>query len=264
MAARAVRKYWVLGSKGFLQNLQYTASHLINSAASAIFGLVYIYLWKAVTPGEGFADYTVETVVQYVMFNQVILWFTHFAIRTHGRIRDSVRSGNVATELARPMGFFAYRIASDYGSQLYSLLFRGVPVGLLLSVFGHYLPKNPATWAWTLLSLALGAYIGIVSKYIVGVSAFWTTEIRTAWTVETSLVFGLGGASMPLEVLPPIAQRIAGFTPYPCMCYYPARIFLELSGPGLIWRSLFWAVALTVFAQALTALARRKLEVQGG
>lgn len=264
MLARAVRKYGVLGAKGFSQNLQYSASHLINTVASAVFGLVYIYLWKTVTPAAGFSDYTAETMVHYIIFNQTILWFTGFSIRTHMRIRDSVRSGNIATELARPMGFFAYRVASDYGSQIYSIIFRGLPVGLMLSVFGMRLPKSLATWAWTLLSLGIGAYIGIVSKYIVGVTAFWTTEIRTAWSVETSLIFGFGGTSMPLEVLPALAQRIAVLTPFPCVCYYPARIFLELSGPTLIWRSLFWAAALTFAAQALTAIVRRKLEVQGG
>jgi ABC-2 type transport system permease protein len=264
MLARTVRKYGVLGAKGFSQNLQYTASHLINTFASAVFGLVYIYLWKTVTPVGGFADYTAETMVRYVIFNQTILWFTQFSIPTHRKIRDSVRSGNVATELARPMGFFAYRVASDYGSQVYSLLSRGLPVGLMLSVLGMSLPKNFSTWAWTLLSLALGAYIGIVLKYVVGVTSFWTTEIRTAWSVETSLVFGLGGTAMPLEVLPALARRMALLTPFPCVCYYPARIFLELSGPDLIWRSAFWALALTLVAQALTAIVRRKLEVQGG
>ena len=54
MLARAVRKYGVLGAKGFSQNLQYSASHLINTVASAVFGLVYIYLWKTVTPAAGF------------------------------------------------------------------------------------------------------------------------------------------------------------------------------------------------------------------
>jgi ABC-2 type transport system permease protein len=264
MLARAVRKYGVLGAKGFLQNLQYSASHLINTVASAIFGLVYIYLWKTVTPVEGFADYTVETVIHYIIFNQIILWFTEFSIRTHTRIRDSVRSGNVATELARPMGFFAYRVASDYGSQIYSFLFRGLPVGIMLSGFGYHTPQQPATWGWTLLSLVLGAYVSIILKYIVGVTAFWTTEIRTASYVESSLVLGLGGASMPLEVLPAVAERLAVLTPFPCLCYYPTRIFLELSGPALIWRSLFWAIALTAIAQILTAIVRRKLEVQGG
>ena len=201
-------------------------------------------------------------MVHYIIFNQTIPVHRFLYKDTHAD-SGSVRSGNIATELARPWDSSPTesRLTTARKSTALSL---EVCLWANVSVFGMRLPKSLATWAWTLLSLGIGAYIGIVSKYIVGVTAFWTTEIRTAWSVETSLIFGFGGTSMPLEVLPALAQRIAVLTPFPCVCYYPARIFLELSGPTLIWRSLFWAAALTFAAQALTAIVRRKLEVQGG
>lgn len=261
---RRLRKYCVFASKGFLQNLQYSASHVINAIASAMFGLIYIYLWKSVTPPQGFCDYTPLTIVHYITFNQTILWFTQFGIRTHRKIADSVRSGNIATEFIRPQDFFSYRVASDFGSQVYGLIFRGVPVGLMLSTVAFYLPKNGATWIWTLIALIFGSYLGIVISYLVGISSFWTTEIRTAWWISYTLSYGLGGASMPLEVLPPVIEKISKFSPFACMAFYPARIYLELSGPGIIWLSVFWSVTLTLFARWITSVARRRLEVQGG
>ncbi|MEX0974214.1 MAG: ABC-2 family transporter protein [Bacillota bacterium] len=264
MLSAGVRKYWVLASKGFAQNLQYSASHLINTAASAIFGVIYIYLWKSVTPPTGFGGYTPFLITSYISINQTTMWFTQFGIRAHTKIREAIRSGNIATELARPMDFFSYRVVSEYGSMVYSFIFRGLPVGLMLSTFGLYVPRHAATWMWTLLSLLIGAYIAIVESYLVGVIAFWTIEIRTAWWVMLTLNLTLGGGSMPLEVLPPALYNLARWSPFACLTYNPARIYLELSGPELIWPALFWAVVITLFARRLTAVARAKLEVQGG
>ena len=259
-----VRKYWVLACKGFRQNLQYSASHLINTVASAIFGVIYIHLWRSVTPVAGFADYAPSTITQYIAFNQVTMWFTQFGIRIQARIRDAVRSGDVATELLRPVSFFAYRVSFEYGSMVYGLLFRGLPVAAMLARFGFYVPKNPATWAWTVMSLALGAYIAIVQLYLVGIASFWTTEIRTASWVVTTLSLTLGGGSMPLEVLPRPAYLVAKWSPFACLTYNPARIYLELSGPVLVLPALAWSCALSLAAHWATSAARTRLEVQGG
>ncbi|MGE5578894.1 MAG: ABC transporter permease [Bacillota bacterium] len=264
MLLAQVRKYWVLASKGFSQNLQYSASHLINTVASAIFGVIYIYLWRSVTPPEGFGEYTPFLITAYISVNQTIMWFTQFGIRAHVKIREAVRSGNIATELSRPMDFFAYRVASEYGAMVYTFLFRGIPVGLMLSILGFYLPQKAVTWGWTLVSLLFGAYIAIVESYIVGILTFWTTETRTTWWFVATLNLTLGGGSMPLEVLPPAVAAIARWSPFACLTYNPARIFLELSGPELVWPAVTWSLALTLAARALTAVARRKLEVQGG
>lgn len=141
MALKSLQRYWVLASKGFSQNLQYAALHLINTVASAVFGLIYIYLWKSVTPVEGFADYSPLTMIHYISLNQATLWLTQFGSRIRVRIAESVRSGNIATELMRPMDYFSYRAAFEVGSQAYSFIFRGLPVGFMLSAVGFYIPS---------------------------------------------------------------------------------------------------------------------------
>jgi len=259
-----IRKYWVIASKGFKQNLQYSASHLINSVASAVFGVIYIHLWKSVVPASGFADYTPAAITQYLVFNEVTMWFTQFGIRIQNRIRDAVRSGDIATELVRPVDFFAYRVAFEYGSMVYGLFFRGLPVGIMLSRFGFPIPKAPATWAWAALSLALGAYVAIVQLYLVGIASFWTTEIGTAYWIVSTLDLTLGGGSMPLEVLPKPLYFVAKWSSFACLTYNPARIYLELSGPELIAPALAWCAILSVAARWATAMAQKKLEVQGG
>lgn len=261
----AFRQWLVLARKGFCQNLQYSASHIVNTFASVVFGLIYIYIWQAVTPAEGFGPYTSSVMAEYICFNQSIAWFTQFGMKIRHRIAGSVRSGQIAVELARPMGFFSYRMAFEYGAQLYNLLFRGIPVGVGLALFASpHLPKSAATWLWTLISVAAGGYISICMAYLVGISSFWTNEIRTASWMLYSLQTALGGLSMPLEVLPRPLEVAAKCSPFAHLCYFPARIYLGLSGPESIWAALAWAVVLTFVTHQVTDCARRRLEVQGG
>ncbi len=264
MIGRQIKKFIVIADKGYQQNFVYLASHGINTVASAIFGLIYISLWRSVVPPAGFSDYTPLGITQYIAYNQVILWFVQFGIRIHVRISQAVRTGNIARELCWPINYFWYRIAQETGVIVYNLFFRGIPVGLLLAFVSFYVPRSPLVWLWSVIALGLAGYIGLVLFYIVGIMSFWSTEIRTSYWVVANLSLGLGGASMPLEVLPDAVEKIARLSPFACLCYYPARIYLELSGPGLIWYSVFWSVALTALAQFLTTRARARLEVQGG
>ena len=256
----SLRKYRVLAAKGFIQNLQYTASHLVNSVASAILACG-VYFWLNVTPVDGFADYAPHCSPLYN--HQPGLCLVH-SVRLSGPQEDKGRRTLGTSPLSRCVpSISTYRLAAEYGSMVYGLLFR-IPVALMLSTLGFYIPKHPATWGWTLLALLLGAYIAITNMYMVGLTAFWTTEIRTASWVMSSMSLGLGGVAFPLEVLPDRLYPIARWSPFACLNYNPARIYLELSGPELVLPGLVWGIIVTVIAQALTKAARRKLEVQGG
>jgi len=75
------------------------------------------------------------------------------------------------------------------------LTFRGLPVGIALALLTEfYVPASAMTWVWTLVSLAIGGYIAIALGYLVGISSFWTNEIRTLSWVLFSLETLLGRA----------------------------------------------------------------------
>lgn len=114
----------------------------------------------------------------------------------------------------RPMDIFFYKIAFELGAQLYGLMFRGIPVGPGLALFADLrFPTSMAVWLYTLTELAVGVYIGLTLGYMVGVSSFWTHEIRTvSWALYSAQTL-LGGISMPLDVLPGRLEMLAKASP---------------------------------------------------
>ncbi|NGQ93882.1 ABC transporter permease [Brevibacillus sp. SYP-B805] len=257
--------YWEIIRKSYRQNLQYRLSHLISNGASAIFGLIYIAIWFGVMSGkEGTSPYAMREMGHYLTFTQCTLWITTFLTPGLG-ISNSVRTGAVSFDLMRPVNYFLYVISHEIGRIAYNLLHRSVPIGITLSLLvGLALPANPATFVWTLLSLALAVYLGLLLFYLVGISSFWTTEIRWAHQTIVAMMLGLGGQMIPVNLLPDMLGKIAAALPFACILYDPAAIYMEKIPPTAIGLQAGWALVLTAAALTVTRLARQKVEIQGG
>ena len=263
-AASGARAYALLAQKAFRRNLEYRASHVVTNIASVIFGFIYVAIWQAATVNGGTGDYSPLDFAHYVAFNQAMLWITLFRQNGLG-IPDAVSSGAVAMEMARPLDYHQMCVARELGNVWYSFLFRTMPIAAVFALaVGVHVPQRSATPALLVVAVALAAYVGLCLHYIVGISAFWT--IRSRWAIQFlhTATFGLSGFMVPVELLPGLLGPVAAALPFAAMQYYPARIYLELSGPEALLWPFFWSIALTAICRVLTRAARRKLEVQGG
>ncbi|SEN47292.1 ABC transporter permease [Lihuaxuella thermophila] len=260
--------YWVLIKKSYLLQLQYRIAHLINNLGSLIFGFIYIAIWTGVLTGKEHATpYDIPDMVHYMAFSQCLLWVVAFL--TPGlNVQNSVRTGAISIEMARPAAYFSVVISQEIGRIAYNFLYRSFPIGLVFAVtVGFYFPDRWETYLWTLLSILLAVWIGLNFQYLIGISACWTTEVTWAHLTYMTLLFGLGGQLVPVDLLPRILGQITPYLPFACMIYYPVVIYLEKSPSvpvAMIGIQLAWAAVLTGIGGWLTRLARRRLEIQGG
>ncbi|MGG1661475.1 ABC transporter permease [Brevibacillus sp. NRS-1366] len=257
--------YWRIIRKSYCRNLQYRLSHLINNLASSIFGLVFIAIWAGVLQDKQVhGPYDIKTMGYYIAICQSVLWMTTF-LSPGLNVQMGVRSGAVSLDLIKPVHYLWYVLSQEFGRIAYNAFYRSVPIGFLLGLaVGYYFPSSPLTFLWFALSILLGTYVGLLLFYLVGLSSFWTTEIRWVHYILLSLVFGLGGQMIPLDLLPGVVGRIALYLPFSSMIYYPVMTYLELAGAAGILIQASWAFLLTCAALFMTRQARRKLEIQGG
>jgi len=263
-AANGMRVFALLAQKAFRRNLQYRASHVVTNIASIIFGFIYVAIWQAATASGGTGDYSAIHFAQYVAFNQSMLWITIFRQNGLG-IPDAIRTGAISIEMMRPIDFHAMSVTRELGNVWYSFWFRTLPLAVVFSLaVGVHVPSRPETYALLFASIILAAYVGLCLHYITGLSGFWT--IRSQWAIQFlhAAHFGLSGFMVPVDLLPGALAPIAAASPFAALQYYPARIYLELSGAEALLWPIFWSLALTVICRTMTHFARRKLEVQGG
>ena len=257
--------YAYLGRTGYRRNLAYRWSHMLNNLASALFGFIYIALWQAVAPETSTTDpYTRSTMTAIMILAQTFAWITAFLPAGLG-VHQSVRTGAIALEMARPMPYFPMVLARESGNVAYQALFRAIPVALVFGLFfGFPAPGSAGHLLLTLPSLLLGAYIGMMLYYTVGISALWTTEIRFAHWLYHGLMTLLSGGWVPADMLPGWMGQVVPYLPFASQLFYPIRIYLGLSGPEVLLIQAAWAAVLTLWCQWITRRALGRVVVQGG
>jgi ABC-2 type transport system permease protein len=254
----------VLASKTYSRNLQYRASHAINTLASAVFGLIYVSIWRGIGESSAMEGYTVGSVVHYVALNQAFLWVTIFV--THGlAIERSVRTGQIAIELLRPVNLFYQLMCREWGQIAYQLLYKTMPIYLLyLFTLSLPVPSDASTWLGFIGAILSAAYISICINYLIGITSLWTTESQWLYWVHYSVSTVLSGFLLPIEWLPGWLQVVSRWTPYPYLQFIPSKIYLGLEPLTSMLGGLVWGAGFTLLCLFATAWARRQVEVQGG
>jgi ABC-2 type transport system permease protein len=98
--------------------------------------------------------------------------------------------------------------------------------------------------------------------------AFWLLEISTFIFILFAFEYLASGHMFPLDMLPPLAQHILAFTPFPYQLYFPVSIYLGRSaGPELwhgLWIQFAWVVAAYGFARLMWHRGIKKYSAFGG
>ncbi|MET3288430.1 UNVERIFIED_CONTAM: ABC-2 type transport system permease protein [Brevibacillus sp. OAP136] len=258
--------YWLLLVKSFRRNLQYRMAHIINNFASTIFGFVFIAIWAGVLEGKGNTDsiYNPSSMAHYIAFTQIMLWITTFLSPGLG-IHLQVRTGAVSLDLMRPVSYFLFVISQEAGKICYNLLYRTLPIAIVYSAtVGFYFPREPFTYIVALLSILLAVYISLLLFFLVGLTSFWTNEISGLHNVLITLLFGLGGQFVPIDLFPHWLSTLALGLPFAGVLYYPTMLYLEQVSYGVLGLQAIWSIVLTIVCLVLTGRARRRTEIQGG
>ncbi|WP_166238986.1 ABC transporter permease [Paenibacillus turpanensis] len=256
--------YSVLAAKAYARNLQYRGAHMLHNAASAMFGFMYACIWAGIGESRSLGEYGTDGMVGYIAFTQASLWVTGFITQGLG-LPGSVRTGQIALDLMRPVHLFPHLVSKEWGQIAYQFFYKSIPIyTLYVLVFQLNLPSLWPGGVLTFLALGCAAYLSICMNYIIGASAMWTTESQWLYWANHAVMMLLAGFFIPVEWLPDWLQALAWLSPYPHLLYVPTRIYLGYEQAGLLLGSVSWCVAMTFLCLAVTRLLRRKVEVQGG
>ncbi|WP_232697563.1 ABC transporter permease [Brevibacillus daliensis] len=257
--------YMLLAVKTYKVNLQYRMAHLVHNLGSCIFCFVYMAIWTGILSGrEEMSPYGLQELLFYLTSTQCLLWLTTF-LSPGLQIHLWVRSGDVSMYLARPVHFYLYTISQEMGRISYNFFYRSIPIYLILGfAVGFHTPDEPLTLLWYALSSLFAIIIGLNFFYIVGITSFWTTEVRWAMYLNQSLILMLGGQMLPLEFYPEPFASILINLPFASILYIPSMILLEKLSYDMLGLQLFWCVVLIAFNVTVTQFARRRVEIQGG
>ncbi|MBF9127443.1 ABC-2 family transporter protein [Plantactinospora sp. S1510] len=264
------RTFTAIAGSGFRRYSTYRQATLAGAFTNTVFGFLRCYVLLAVAGGAGgiVAGYTPAQLATFVWVGQgllavVLLWgWTDLAER--------IRTGEVASDLLRPVHPVVSYLATDLGRAGYALVTRFVPpvlTGLLF--FDFKLPDRWPTVPLFVLSVALAVVICFGCRYLVNATGYWLQDVRgpmILWTLGSGVLAGL---YFPLRFLPDwILVPLWVATPFPSLLQTPLDVVIERDAwpvqSGMVALQLAWAGLILLGCRTVQRRAERRLVVQGG
>jgi len=268
--APAYRAYLALAAAGFQRYATYRQAMVAAVVTNSVFGFLRIAVMLAVIESgtRTVVGYDERQLATFVWAGQgligvVLLW-------SLPELAERIRSGDVITDLLRPIDPVWQLLAADLGRAGYAVLTRFVvPVVVGALVFDLYAPRRPATYALFMCSILLATIVCFSCRYLVNAAAYWLLDVRgpqTAWTL-TSGIFG--GLNFPVWFFPhAMAIGLIVATPFPSIIQIPLDILVERGSPTvqleLLGVQAGWVVALLTLCRWVQRRGERKLVIQGG
>jgi ABC-2 type transport system permease protein len=256
---------------GFRRYATYRQATAANAFTNSVFGFLRCFVLLAALAGTatgsagGYSRAQIATYcwVSQGMIGVIMLWgWTDLG--------DRIRSGDVVTDLLRPIHPVASYLAIDLGRAGYATVTRFVvPVAVGAVFFGLYAPQRVITYPLFVVSSVLAVVVCFAGRYLINAAGFWLLDVRgviLAWTFGTGVLAGL---AFPLHFLPtPLVWILWLGTPFPSMLQAPLDVVVERSPTpvlaGVVAIQAAWVVVLLAICWYVQGRAERKLVIQGG
>ena len=263
-----MRLYWELARRAVQRRLVYRTENLAGLFTNAFFGYLRAALLAALfTATSDVAGYDIQAAITYSWITQALIMVV--ALWGWWDVEQTIRTGDVVAELARPVPYVAFWLARDAGRAAYYVVFRAAPVLVAGQVlFGLHWPSSVGAWAAFLVSLVLGVIVSFCWRFLLNLSAFWTTDARGLGALGGAVALFAGGFVVPIRFFPDWLQAVVLALPFTAFVQIPADLFVErIQGwavLGALALQAAWAAILLGAAQGLTLLATRRVVIQGG
>lgn len=263
-----MRLYWEVARRALQRQLAYRTENLAGLATNIFFGYLRAAVLLAVyQAASSVGGYNVEAAVSYAWITQAMIMIV--ALWGWWDVELTIRTGDVVSDLAKPFSYVGFWLARDLGRAAYYVVFRAAPILVAGQfIFGIHWPSSIASWLAFSLSVVLAAVVSFAWRFLLNVSAFWTTDARGLGAVAGAIMLFLGGFAVPIRYFPDWLQSAVLALPFASMVQTPADLFVErIQGSavlGLLAGQLAWAVVLLGACQLATAAATRRVVIQGG
>jgi ABC-2 type transport system permease protein len=263
-----VRLYLELAQKAAQRQLAYRQANLAGLATNLFFGALRAYVLIALYGARPeIASYTLASAITYTGLTQAILR----AVQIFGwqDLMKTVRSGDIASDLAKPFDYYFFWLAQDLGANVIHLIVRGLPIMLAYAIAAPMVwPPDASAMLAFALSLLLAMLISFAWRFCVNITALWSADALGIARLGYSLAMFLSGFLVPVTFFPPWLRAIAYATPFPAMIEMPVQIWLGiLTGPAAtaaLFQQAFWLVVMMLLGRLMLAAGTRKLVIQGG
>lgn len=235
---------------------------------SIITVVIFVAFWQAVYASTTtVGGLTLDQTLNYILLAQ-LFGEAAYVSNTIYDIGAGLREGQIAAALLRPLDYQAAMYVQNVVQLGINILLK-IPLGLFIwLVYGLQLPSDPVIWLAFILSLLLGHAVMFCFDWIIGCTAFYSTEIWGMSVVRYGVAMFFSGALVPLDMMPDWLRTIAAILPFSQAVYLPVSILsgiMPVSDMPRIWLTQsVMLLGLLFLSRLIFGRAVRVITVQGG
>lgn len=260
--------YSQLARRSFQRYSTYRAATAAGVFTNTVFGFIRGYVFLALYRHRAqVGGWDATDAITYSFVTQGLLATT--GAFSSSEIAERIRTGDIVSDLYRPLRFQAYWAAQNAGRAAFHALFRGIPpVVVGAAVFSLRSPTSPLAALEFAVSVVLAVQVAFAYSFAVSLTGFWLIDTRGVAQIGLFTMMFFAGAIVPLTYFPPALAHTALGLPFASIVQLPTEIFLGrhpgVGALGVLAQQAAWLVALTVLNEVIFARALHKVVVQGG
>lgn len=247
--------------------LSYRADYLFNLVGLLLQVFLLTVVWRSVyADRSSVAGIDLPAQVAYSTFGSVQYWL--FTPWTFSVVPERVRTGRIAVDLVRPLPFLGQVTAAQVGITAGMAPFAVVALPVAVLIGGAAAPASATAAVAYAVSLVLAYGISMLLASVVGMLAFWTTEVSGVFMLYRMIGQFLAGALVPLWFMPGWLAGIAHALPFQATSYTPLAIYLGRDAGARLWLDLAvqagWLLVVGLVLRLVWSRALRRVTAQGG
>jgi len=218
-------------------------------------------LWRSIYEGKPpgaatVATYTLSQMISYYLIVAVVDALS--AVNEDDwQIAGDIKDGNISQFLLKPVDYLWFRLSLFLAGRVTYLMVAFVPLTLFILWQREYfvLPADFATLGWFLFSVTLTALLQFFISYSMAMLAFWVLEVSTFIFILFAFEYIASGHLFPLDILPPVVERVLFFTPFPYQLFFPVGIYMGKVTGSELTRGLLIQAGWVLLAYSLARFA---------
>ena len=260
--------FWQITKLSYKRYLTYRAATIAGLVTNFFFGILRAAILVALYGGRSEVDgITIQGAITYAALTQAVIGY--LSMFSWFDLMETVYTGEIATDLLKPMSYFSYWMAKDLGRAIVNFFFRGITVMLgYVLIYDLYWPKSGSQWLAIGLTLFLSWMLSFTWRFLVNMTAFWTPNARGILRFFFIISWFFSGFLMPLRFFPQWVINISYLTPFPHTLNTVVEIYLGvLQGSELLhalFLQLVWIVGMVVAGSLFLRAGVRRLVILGG
>lgn len=262
--------FWSFARHAFHTTAIYTFDFWLQLINSFIFTYSIYWLWVSLYAQRKLAfGVDLDQMITYGILGIVLDFIFVPGYDIVFYIAAQVKSGEIQTDLLKPLDYQFYLFARSIGQTLFSAFLLGLP-SLLVGYFflGFRLPINLATGLLFIASVSLGYIVLFLLSFLLGMMAIFTINIFSIAWAYNALVGLLSGQEIPLWLFPLFLSQVANLLPFKYVYSIPMSIYINKFSTieilnGFLMQ-IFWICLLLLASRLVWKRAYAKMIVQGG